>query len=472
MKNRKDILINEAVEMIRDGSLQISEYCRPFLEVCKSHNDHFKVWTHFNERQIEQDINLASSRLVSKFGDNSNLLTELGEKESGHARNLAGTETFPSIYGVPVAVKDIVDVGGLATGCGSPIYEGKNAPMYHVKHADASVVSRIKVMGGIVIGKTVTTEFATFQASSTQNPSCFGRTPGGSSSGSAAAVAAGMVPLAIGTQTAGSIIRPASYCGVVGFKPTLGTLDLSGVKGLARSFDTLGGFARYVSDVAWMIDSLSGSKLHRYCHVEHKPKSVGLCRSPFWNAADGALQTAWAELPALIKSQDELVRLKDVELPEIYDQSVELHKRIFAQEALDALHFEWHSFRSFFSEKLAQIMEQGEELSSDDYLKDIAQILSLRQAFDKAMGENDVLLTPSSTGEPPKFEEGTGDPIFNRLWSLLGVPAINVPGLKSREGLPVGIQVIARYGQDAAAISAAYWLESLLNEYYVPPKAT
>ena len=153
MKNRKDILINEAVEMIRDGSLQISEYCRPFLEVCKSHNDHFKVWTHFNERQIEQDINLASSRLVSKFGDNSNLLTELGEKESGHARNLAGTETFPSIYGIPVAVKDIVDVGGLATGCGSPIYEGKNAPLYHVKHADASVVSRIKVMGGIVIGK-------------------------------------------------------------------------------------------------------------------------------------------------------------------------------------------------------------------------------------------------------------------------------------------------------------------------------
>ena len=115
MKNLKDILINEAVGMIRDGSLQISEYCRPFLEVCKSHNDHFKVWTHFNERQIEQDINLASSRLVSKFGDNSNLLTELGEKESGHARNLAGTETFPSIYGVPVAVKDIVDVGGLAT---------------------------------------------------------------------------------------------------------------------------------------------------------------------------------------------------------------------------------------------------------------------------------------------------------------------------------------------------------------------
>ena len=281
-----------------------------------------------------------------------------------------------------------------------------------------------------------------------------------------------MVPLAIGTQSAGSIIRPASFCGVVGFKPTWGTLDLSGVKGLARSFDTLGGFARNVSDVAWLVDSLAGSKLHRYCHVEHKPKSVGFCRSPFWNCADGALQTAWVELSNLIKSQDGQVRLKDVELPEIYDQSVELHKRIFAREALDALHFEWHSVRSFFSEKLSQIMEQGEELLSEDYLKDITQMLSLRQAFDKAMGENDVLLTPSSTGVPPKFEEGTGDPIFNRLWSLLGVPAINVPGLKSREGLPIGIQVIARYGQDTTAISAAYWLESLLKENYFPVKAT
>ena len=121
MKSRKEILINEYVEMIRDGSLQISEYCRPFLEVCKSQNDHFKVWTHFNEHQIEQDIHLASSQLVSKFGDNSSLLTELKEKESGHVRNLAGTETFPSICGVPVAIKDNVDVGGFATGCGSPI---------------------------------------------------------------------------------------------------------------------------------------------------------------------------------------------------------------------------------------------------------------------------------------------------------------------------------------------------------------
>ena len=117
-------------------------------------------------------------------------------------------------------------------------------------------------------------------------------------------------------------------------------------------------------------------------------------------------------------------------------------------------------------------MEKGEELSSEEYLKDITQMLSLRQAFDKAMGENDVLLTPSSTGVPPKFEEGTGDPIFNRLWSLLGVPAINVPGLKSKEGLPIGIQVIARYGQDTTAISAAYWLESLLKENYVPVKAS
>ena len=147
------------------------------MEACKSHNDRFKVWTHFNERQIEQDICLASFRLVSKFGDNSSLLTELKEKESGHVRNLAGTETFPSICGVPVAIKDNVDVGGFATGCGSPIYQGKNTVLYHLKYADASVVSRIIALGGIVMGKTVTTEFATFQEAITQNLSCFGRNP-------------------------------------------------------------------------------------------------------------------------------------------------------------------------------------------------------------------------------------------------------------------------------------------------------
>ena len=421
-------------------------------------NDDLNIWTHIDEGEIQQKVENLSANLRSKF---DKFLVNSGssnQKKSDSER----IDPSKKLLGLPVAIKDIIDIAGVETGCGSRIYQGLEAPLHHQKVIDSSVVSRLKAAGGILMGKTVTTEFATFQAANTKNPAALGRTPGGSSSGSAAAVAAGMVPLALGTQTAGSIIRPASYCGVVGFKPTIGTLDLSGVKALARSFDTLGVFAECVEDAALLMDSLTGNHWMVQCREDNQPRKIGLCCSPYWPAASNDLCEVWEDLVYLLKSIDGVI-VDEFHLPPEFGGAVELHKRVLAREAFDALHFEWKTYRSLISSKLAIILEEGEASKTECYLADIQKIGSLRREFDRALYDFDVLITPSSPGVPPPIEEGTGDPIFNRLWSLLGGPAMNVPGLQGENGWPIGIQVVSRQGEDAKVIAASFWLENILN---------
>ena len=445
-----------ALGQIMRGSLSISDYCQPFIE--KSINDDLNVWTHIDEGEIQQQVEYLSANLQSKFEEN------LAVSRASHQKKSDSERIDPSakLLGLPVAIKDIIDIAGIETGCGSRIYQGFEAPLHHKKAIDASVVSRLRAAGGILMGKTVTTEFATFQAADTKNPAALGRTPGGSSSGSAAAVAAGMAPLALGTQTAGSIVRPASYCGVVGFKPTIGTLDLSGVKALARSFDTLGVFAGCVEDAAFLMDSLTGNHWLVQCREDNQPRKVGLCRSPYWSAASDDLCKVWEDLVYLLKSMDGVI-VDEFHLPPEFGGAVELHKRVLAREAFDALHFEWKTYRSLIRSKLAIILEEGEASKTECYLADIQKIGSLRREFDRALCDFDVLITPSSPGVPPPIEEGTGDPIFNRLWSMLGVPAMNVPGLQGEKGWPIGIQVVSRQGEDAKVIAASFWLENILN---------
>jgi len=229
-----------------------------------------------------------------------------------------------------------------------------------------------------------------------------------------------MVPLALGTQTAGTIIRPASYCGVVGFKPTIRTLDLKGVKALARSFDTLGVFARSVEDAALLMESLTGHHWMVQCREDNQPRKVGLCRSPNWQATSDDLFKVWEKLVCVLRSMDGVI-VDDFQLPHEFGDAVELHKRILAKEAFNALHFEWNTYRSLISSKLAVILEEGESTKTECYLADIQKIGSLRRKFYWAMCDSDVLITLSSPRVPPPIDEERADPIlidFGAYWEF------------------------------------------------------
>ena len=374
---------------------------------------------------------------------------------------LAGKAESLPLLGVTFGIKDIIDVIGYRTGFGSAIYEQPNAAINYSPSVDAAFVSLLKSKGALILGKTVTTEFATFKPSATANPAAKGRTPGGSSSGSAAAVAAGMVNIGVGTQTAGSIIRPASYCGVVGFKPSLGSFDLSGVKSLARSFDTIGWFSRTVQESRDLYTIL---KAQNEPATKMNPQSlrIGLCRSPFWDRGNETLAKAWSQLENVLAHQSSSVQVVEVNLPKEFHDAENVHQTIFAKQAYEALHFEFTNYETYLSNQICEILQEGQELTNKTYECALSKMQNLRMLFDTLSSDFDALVTPSSPGIPPRKEDGTGDPIFNRTWSLLGVPAVNVPGLSSDEGYPVGVQVIAGFRQDAKALLVAQWLEDRL----------
>ena len=383
---------------------------------------------------------------------------------------LAGKAGSLPLLGVTFGIKDIIDVIGYRTGFGSPIYEQPNAAINFIPSVDAAFVSLLKSKGALILGKTVTTEFATFKPSATSNPAAKGRTPGGSSSGSAAAVAAGMVNIGVGTQTAGSIIRPASYCGVVGFKPSLGSFDLSGVKSLARSFDTIGWFSRTVQESH---DLYAILKAQNEPATNMNPQSlrIGLCRSPFWDRGNETLTKAWSQLENLLAQRSSSVQVFEVNLPKEFHDAENVHKTIFAKQAYEALHFEFTNYETYLSNQICEILQEGQELTNKTYECALSKMQNLRMLFDTLSSDFDALFTPSSPGIPPKEEDGTGDPIFNRTWSLLGVPAVNVPGLFSDEGYPIGVQVIAGFKRDAKALLVAQWLEERLASITLKDKS-
>jgi len=358
------------------------------------------------------------------------------------------------LHGVPIGVKDIMATRDLPTGCGSPIYRDWRPPY------DAAVVALARRAGAVVIGKTVTTEFASSDPGPTVNPHDPNRTPGGSSSGSAAAVAAGMVPLATGTQTAGSIVRPAAFCGVAGYKPSFGLIDPTGVKPLAVTLDTVGVLGASVVDVALFVEAVSGLPLLAAAERAGRPRRIGLCRSPAWDEASADMQAAFLSLP------DRLAGAEIVEciLPAEAAQALAAHKRIMAFEAARALAYEADAHWSSLSPKLRDLLAEGRAIGRADYARDRALVPWLMAAIEAAFADVDVLITPSAAGVAPLTAAGTGDPVFNRLWTLAGTPAVTVPGLRDPAGLPLGVQVIAPVGRDAVAIEAAAWLEAMLAD--------
>jgi Asp-tRNA(Asn)/Glu-tRNA(Gln) amidotransferase A subunit family amidase len=357
------------------------------------------------------------------------------------------------LRGLPVGLKDIFDTADMPTEYGSPIYLG-----YRPK-ADASLVALIRRNGGALIGKTVTTQFAHLDPGKTRNPHNLGHTPGGSSSGSAAGVAAGFFPIATGTQTGGSVIRPASYCGVAGFKPSYRLLPTVGMKCVSWHLDTAGLFAASVADVAFAAGAISDRDLRVDRTTPSSPR-IGVLRDQPWPAASADMMAALDKVARAASHAN--ARVRDIKLTAVLAGAFKAHTTIQAYEAARSLASEYERHREQLAKGVLELVEQGFAIDAAAYDDARRTASQARGALSDVMADVDVILSPSAPGAAPKGLGSTGSSTFNRLWTLMGTPCVNVPGLVDSGGLPLGVQVIGRFGQDRGTLEAALFIESLV----------
>lgn len=373
----------------------------------------------------------------------------------------AAVEELGPLHGVPVGIKDIFDTKDMPTKCGSDLYVGRR-PL-----EDSAAVALLRQAGAVIMGKTVTTEFALSAPGKTVNPHDEKRTPGGSSSGSAAAVADGMVPLAIGTQTGGSVIRPASYCGIYGHKPTFGSISRRGLSMLSWRLDHVGTYARTPEDIALIGDVLMVSErgdrdLRGHPGRElaaalvkdnHKTPAFAFVRGPAWDQAEGDMQ---AVFEGFIRGLGDVV--EEVELPQVFDQALACHKTVMDANLTASLGEICDNHPDKVREETRRRVDAGRNITAADYIRalDVAEALS--QAFAPLFDRFDAVLTPAAAGEATTGLDSTGNAAFNRVWTLLGVPAVSVPLLVGENRMPIGVQVIGRRGDDAQVLTCARWL--------------
>jgi Asp-tRNA(Asn)/Glu-tRNA(Gln) amidotransferase A subunit family amidase len=354
-----------------------------------------------------------------------------------------------------VAVKDIFDTADLPTEYGSAIYAG------HRPASDAALVSIIRRAGGVVAGKSVTTEFAYLNPAATFNPAAPGCTPGGSSAGSAAAVAAGLVPLAVGSQTGGSIVRPASYCGVVGFKPSFGVLPTAGMKCFSWSLDTVGLFARTVAEVAEFAQALSGRRIVAAPARQPREWTVGVPDAYPWGPVSASAQQAMARATEALRSAG--ARVVPCTLPAWAGESFVAHDAVQGWEAVCALSRELATARNRLSPILRDYLLASESISDEAYAAGQAAAARAQAGCARWLDGIDVLLTPSAPDEAPVGYSSTGASTFNRAWTLLGTPCLTVPGAVGVNGRPMGVQLIAPRGRDDVCLAAGLCLEQALR---------
>jgi Asp-tRNA(Asn)/Glu-tRNA(Gln) amidotransferase A subunit family amidase len=377
------------------------------------------------------------------------------EAALAQARALDAGAIRGPLHGLPLAVKDLFDTAALTTSYGSAIYAG------HRPLADAAAVALCREAGAVVIGKTVTTELAYFHPGPTRNPRALGHTPGGSSSGSAAAVADLMAPLALGTQTAGSIVRPAAFCGVVGYKPSWGRVPRAGVKSLSNALDTVGCFGRSVRDVALLGALLTADMRLLVCDTSIPAPRIALCRTPQWPLADADTQRAWSLAASLLAPQ--AASLTEIELPADLPDLVALQKTVMSFEMARSFSHERVQHRDRLSEPLRVLMDQGMAVSGADHMLALLSAAAARQRVRTLFDRFDAVLAPSAVGEAPVGTDATGDPVFCRGWTLLGLPCIHLPFTQGSQGLPIGLQVVGRHGDDHRLLATALWLHERLT---------
>ena len=354
---------------------------------------------------------------------------------------------------IPFGVKDLMDTFDMPTGWGSPIYRGR------LPGRDAGCVATLRACGALPLGKTVTTEFACFHPGKTRNPHDVSHTPGGSSQGSAAAVADGMLPLALGTQTAASVIRPAAFCGVVGYKSSRGAFDLGGVCALSQTLDSLGFFVRDARDL-FIVRRAVTRGLPGAGPV--KPKRVAVARTPHWDEASPAARAAVDRAADTLSRHD--VDVEDVAVGPGDGALTEAHKTVMAYEVARSRMDEYARHRASLSGAMTQLIETGLGITASTYGEAIELGNTWAHRVEQLFGDYDVLLAPSTEGEAPAGLDSTGDPLYSRMWTLLGLPAVNLPAGKGPRGLPIGIQLIGRFQHDDTLVGHVAWMQSVLEE--------
>jgi Asp-tRNA(Asn)/Glu-tRNA(Gln) amidotransferase A subunit family amidase len=384
----------------------------------------------------------------------------LAQADAADEARRAGRELGP-LHGVPVGVKDIIDTADMPTENGTILHAGRRP------QRDAAVVARLRAAGALLMGKTVTTELATYAPGKTRNPHHLEHTPGGSSSGSAAAVAARMVPLAVGTQTNGSVIRPASFCGVVGYKPTEGWISRRGILQQSPVLDQVGVFARSVEDAALLAQCLAGhdaddpaTQARPVPHLaageqaeSPAPPVIGFARTALWERVAPAARTALAGLVASLGT-----RVAEVELPQECAAAPELHRLLMEADIARSFEREYERGGAQLSESLRGQILRGRQVSAADWQRAMERRAAIRGAVDGLFERFDALLTPAALGTAPRGLQSTGDPVMSTLWTFTGQPAISLPLLRGPDGLPLGVQLVGRLGDDARLLRAARWL--------------
>jgi amidase len=366
------------------------------------------------------------------------------------ARDLDRGGARGPLHGVPIGVKDIIDTADLPTEMGSPIYRG------HKASADAACVALVRAAGAVILGKTVTCEFAGMTPGITTNPHNPAHTPGGSSSGSGAAVADFMSPAAFGTQTGGSVLRPAAYCGVFGFKPSFGAFNRRGVYPAAESLDTVGLIARSLDDLELISDVLELRPPSAPRSLDHAPR-IGLCRTPLWHTAQPETVAAVEDAAARLAKAGAPVR--DVVLPEEFSELRNAAREtINNYERAAAMGHEWNSHREEISERLRKRIEIGRKMPHGEYLAAIRLGEDCRARLPEVFDGLDVLLAPCANGEAPRGLTDTGDPGFQAIWTILHTPALALPTHRGPNGLPVAIQLVAQRQDDRRLLACARWV--------------
>jgi Asp-tRNA(Asn)/Glu-tRNA(Gln) amidotransferase A subunit family amidase len=436
MENLNWLTANQAAQGIRDGVFSSRDLVQACIAQIQAREPEVQAWAYF---------------------DAEHALTQAAKADDLRA---AGKPLGP-LHGVPVGIKDIIDTGDMPTEDGTPLHAGRNP--WH----DAKVVDLLRIAGAVIMGKTVTTEMATLAPGKTRNPHNTEHTPGGSSSGSAAAVAAGMVPLAIGTQTNGSLIRPAAYCGVFGFKPTRGLISRQGILRQSEPLDQVGGFARSIEDIALLGEVLSAYDpdepgmtprapvpMLRLCNEEPPmPPTLALIKTPWWPQLDADTRDGFDELVEHLSG-----KVGEFVLPDSAAAVLDWHKSVMEADIAANYEADFERGADKLSATLKELIARGRDVKAVDYIKSLARIPVVTEALDEIFDRYDAILTPAVAGAAPHGLESTGSPMYCTLWSYCGMPAISLPLLQSGNGLPVGVQLVGRVGDDARLLRTARWL--------------
>ena len=434
--------VEELASKIKDAQLTSVEICEAYLERIKKFEKDVKAWAHFDKK----------------------LLLEKAEEADQHRRS--GKPTGP-LHGIPIALKDIIGTVDMPTECGTPIRKGKSYSQ------NAEIVDLLLSAGAIVMGKTATSELAYLGPSKTTNPHDHSRTPGGSSSGSAASVGAFMAPLSIGSQTGGSIIRPASYCGVVGYKPSYGLISRNGVLKTSDKLDTMGVFGKSVKDVALLAKTLIKKDLYDPATIHFaaddmikvceegpvfEPKFI-FYKTDNWKNIDKESQKAFE---FLIKSFKKNIEIFD--MPSYFKEIPKHHQIIHETDLANNFSVYYKKYKSKLSKFMQSAIAKGNKYSAKEYAEAIDFKKQSYESYQEVFEDYHGVITPSSPGVAPKGLTNTGTAEFNKVWSYLGTPCISLPLLEGENKLPLGVQLVGDRYDDHRFLGVAKWLEKECQE--------